>query len=1701
MRNNIKFIILIICLLGFGVIHIEAKIIYVNSYASGSDDGSSWANAYKELQKAIDISVAGDEIWVAQGIYIPTGPVGYNGRDKHFLLKANIKLYGGFKGNEESIDDRQFKDTDGSETIDPWELKFPTILSGGNSFNKYNVVVIPNGATNCLLDGFTIQNGKNSKTKTWGGSPEGYYASGIIAFQGTISRCLVQDCVTSSNDNKPIFGGGIYIKNAKVQQSKVLYCEANSSTGDARGGGIYSDGSIIQNTTVMSCKATGNNSTNVQGGGIFCKSASSLSALRVFNCKTQNSSGEDAGGGIFMQSSSCVNSNIFNCESGSSGGGIACYGSYLTNNMTANCEVTENTGKGGGVYADNSTVKNSVLWNNQAFTDSKEISLNNSSNITNIASVNQTTNIKLEPENEGGNTALFYAYFKKPTDFIGEYGKNFAKVSAMLKSDWSLNNKSALCNKGDNNAFNEASVNYDLNGDGDKNDDISAFTDFEKYSRLFGSSVDIGACEFAFIKIIVPDEAPSIEYGNKLSEITVPGLKAVDVRDNSEASGTFAFASPDFIPQADKNNQSFPVSFTASTSYGTPQIILNAVVEIKIIPKEVSLTGITIKNKVYDGTDVAQIQKGSLSISGIVNGDNVSVVDNGIEAKFENKNVGNNKKVTLSKVSLGGTKAANYSLPLDFQSTANITKRDLTINGVTVSDKIYDGTTKATFTTSSVTGKIDGDDISYNIGEASATFSQKNAGNNISVTINTDNITLSGDDSGNYSLKVNVPSSGSYSANITPRTISVAGISVANKVYDGTVDATVSGTPTITNIIDGDNVSLNSSSVSVVFNNKNAGQNKLISVSGYNLSGSDKSNYTLVQPSGITADITHKKLTLSGVNVKKTYDGAVNFSFSSSPDYTLEGKISGDNLSLGTSINGVFNDANVGKNKLFTINSASLNGTDKINYLIEKINLDIVAKEIIPDGIVITDKEYDGSTSAVFSQPTGFTGMISGDDLSLDAASAICNFVDSSVGNNKKVVFTNLVLDGASKDNYILKIPTSVTGNITHRTISVENVSVENKVYDGKTKAIVTGSPSLNGVLSGEDVSLIIGAANFNNKNVGNDKPVVFSGFSVTGTHSGNYIVSQPDNIKADITPAELTISNISAQDKKYDGSTNVQITGFYKLSGAIEGDDVSLSEYPKANFIDKNVGDNKKIVLSSNSLSGTDKNNYTLTTKDLFANITPRDIKPMGVVIENKQYDGTKEATIKKVSNYQGMITSDDVALDFSKGNVLFAQKNVGNNIVVSFFNMELTGNDAANYSIVMPDNSNANIIPRKLNIINLKINDKVYDANTNASFNSTPELENVISGDDVTLNIGTANFPDKNAGEDKTVVFSGFNLSGSDKLNYELINPESVTASISKAEIKVTGITVNNKVYDAKTDATYSGNINLNGVISGDDVSVGSSVKLYFEDANAGNNKKIIFSSIELNGVDKNNYLLINNDISADITPLEIVVEALPVTKLFDESDPELVYNVTKGELLAGDSFSGSLSRSEGEEPGEYNITIGTLAISPNYSIDFKPNKFSIVLKIQLIKKGDNILLIDNSKNLFTENKYQWYKNNKPIEGETKQYLYSENGLNGIYVCEVTYKDQKIKSLSFVASKGIAVNSVNVYPNPIRVNQTFNVKLNGYNHNENNVIRIYDMNGYLIKTVYKTDKNNSVRLNKSGLYFIKINNENIPVGKIICK
>ncbi len=284
-------------------------VVFVDDSASGSNDGTSWTDAFTTLQAGIDAAETdGKEVWVATGTYKPTSDTD---RTKSFTMKNGVAAYGGFQGNETARASRDW-------------TTYVTILSGdigvadSISDNSYHVVV---GVTGGTLDGFTVTRGN---------------ANGA-----------------ANNGN----GGGLLNVGASPVIANCIF-DTNSA---ARGGGIYNIGG---SPTVSNCSLIGNSATN--GGGLWSYSSS----YALSGCTLTSNSATAYGGAIYNRSSSPTLSNCLlaaNTAPGVAGGAV--YNSSSSPAMT-NCTFSGNSSNKGGAIANfngsDPSIKNSILWGNTA---------------------------------------------------------------------------------------------------------------------------------------------------------------------------------------------------------------------------------------------------------------------------------------------------------------------------------------------------------------------------------------------------------------------------------------------------------------------------------------------------------------------------------------------------------------------------------------------------------------------------------------------------------------------------------------------------------------------------------------------------------------------------------------------------------------------------------------------------------------------------------------------------------------------------------------------------------------------------------------------------------------------------------------------------------------------------------------------------------------------------------------------------------------------------------------------------------------------------------------------------------------------------------------------------------------------------------------------------------------------------------------
>lgn len=172
----------------------------------------------------------------------------------------------------------------------------------------------------------------------------------------------------------------------------------------------------------------------------------------------------------------------------------------------------------------------------------------------------------------------------------------------------------------------------------------------------------------------------------------------------------------------------------------------------------------------------------------------------------------------------------------------------------------------------------------------------------------------------------------------------------------------------------------------------------------------------------------------------------------------------------------------------------------------------------IEDVAVQPSRSYDGTTAAEITASGTIPGRVDGDDLTVRAGTAA--YDDKSVGTGKPVTFTGFGLLGADAGNYTLTgQPTGTTADITAKPLTVENLRVKDKSYDGTDTTQLADLPTLGGVIPGDEVQLLCGTPSFTSVDIADDIPIRFTEFSITGGDADNYALTQPQGVTASIKP------------------------------------------------------------------------------------------------------------------------------------------------------------------------------------------------------------------------------------------------------------------------------------------------------------------------------------------------------------------------------------------------------------------------------------------------------------------------------------------------------------------------------------------------------------------------------------------------------
>ncbi len=755
--------------------------------------------------------------------------------------------------------------------------------------------------------------------------------------------------------------------------------------------------------------------------------------------------------------------------------------------------------------------------------------------------------------------------------------------------------------------------------------------------------------------------------------------------------------------------------------------------------------------------------------------------------------------------------------------------------------------------------------------------------------------TSAGNHSGNLTItsqdatSVNVPIE---SSGITPKALTIVGVTANDKIYDTTTLATVSGTPIYDGLVNGDILTM--VDLTWVFNSKTVGS-KTVTAQGP--LDQPSPNYALTAPS-LPANITAAPLTVPGaVANNKVFDGTTTATISGA---IPNGVLGSDVVTVGGG--GTFTSANVGTGIAVTAN-LTLDGTDGANYSLTQ-----------PTGL--TADIIKASQTITFNALTPVTTATS--TLTLSAAASSGLTVSYASSNTSVATVTGNVLTIVGPGTTV--ITASQVGNDNYnsatdvpRTLTVTAAFVNYASVGALYQQSFDGLPN-----SGSTITLAGSGPFFIDANGINAANAEGWQIFRNGGSGSNALFGISDGSGTTFSGAVYSFGTVGQTDRALGGASSGTTAMTWGV--AIRNTTgTTLTSFNLA-FMQEHWRRNSSATAVAFSYQiGTGVNVGTSTgwTNVAAGNLTP--------------------TTTGSATGLDGNISANRTQRNLSVSDINWQS---GQELVLRWTQSGTNSNGLAIDDLSF---SATSVASPNIAINNKLTNDtKVYDgaaytpsaAVTGAnSTTPTPSFTYYVGVGTNGTNLGST--PPIDVGTYTVVAETAANSSNNSAST-------SYTYSITPKTLTVSA-TASNKTYDGNTSASV--NLLLAGVVSvssvvDDVVASGTGV---FIDRNAGTVKTVNVSGIVLSGADSGNYTVASTaSTTADILAKPLTVTADAKTKVAGTTDPALTYS-TVG-LVDGDSATGSLTRDAGEAVGTYPITQGTLSFGSNYDVTYQGANLTI-------------------------------------------------------------------------------------------------------------------------------------------------------------
>jgi hypothetical protein len=651
-----------------------------------------------------------------------------------------------------------------------------------------------------------------------------------------------------------------------------------------------------------------------------------------------------------------------------------------------------------------------------------------------------------------------------------------------------------------------------------------------------------------------------------------------------------------------------------------------------------SLTNSPI-TKVYDGTNSAPAGfVPNYNITGLVTGDTAATLSS-TGATFNSSHVASANTLTVTGLAITGISGSNGSVASDYNLTPTSVSRSATITAANLTPtltnspitKVYNGTNAAPLgfiPTYSFAGLVSGD-TSATLNNTGATYNSAHVASATTLTVN--GLSLAGITGSNGSLTSDyhlTPTSVSAAASITAKTLTPALTnSPITKVYNGTNAAPAGFVPTynFTGLVAGDS-SATLSNTGATYNSAHVATANLLTVTGLAITGISGSNGSIASDYSLNptivsaaASITAKALTPSLTNspITKVYDGTNSAPAGFIPNYNITGLVTGDTAATLSNTGITYNSVHVATANLLTVSGLAITGISGSNGSLASdysLNPTSVSRSATITAATLTPTLSNSPITKVYNDTLGapagftpaysFTGLVPG-DTTATLSNTGSSYNSDNVATATTLTVTGLALTGITgshgsliTDYHLSPTSVSAAASITPASLSITATGPSKTYGQALTAGQSTTNFTTTSMPGGESISSVFltpDAAGLNASTPAGSPYTVTPSAPVAG--AGGFIASNYNitynAFHGTVAKANLTIS---ADDVIKVFNVLANITGFYSVSGLVNGDTVSSVALSSAGTAQSAPKSGSPYTITASGALGTGLSNYNIT-------------------------------------------------------------------------------------------------------------------------------------------------------------------------------------------------------------------------------------------------------------------------------------------------------------------------------------------------------------------------------------------------------------------------------------------------------------------------------------------------------------------------